>query len=624
MNTNQTVNTSSKSAVAQDTDLKTINIQQRIPNAPVSNASELPHRYLFAKDLSLVKSTDAGGIRLSPCPIVISECSENRSTGLHYVTLAWMRDGRWHQHQIERGVIASKTSIVGLANYNFPVTSINANGIIEYLQEYDRVNSGNIPKTFVDGRLGWTEDMAGFLWGHSYLSGTSASKLPGQAPVVRFKGADQGDEQFANGFAQKGSFAAWASIVNEALEYADVAFALYTSLAAPLLPILGVDNFTLELCAPSSSGKTTALMLAASAWGNPSFHAGSFINTWNGTDNRIGRMAALLNGLPLFLDETKLARLQNKKNKYGSDLVTDTIYMIASGMDKGRATLRGSERVQPFRTILFSTGETPSLDLSTDGGARGRIIDLWGNPFLRTDAESKAVVTRTKTGVTDHFGHAGPRMVQFILDHRDQWPLWKEAYAEANELLTKSPGLTPVEMRLGEYFAAVATAIAVIHAALPELKRSTPVRNLLDSVWSRAMNEAKSADIASQAFGCVEEWISSNQNRVYLPAEARQNIPWSGDMHGAYCDVTDDGEWTFAGLTKTILDDILRKNGFKALEVVRLWKDKGWLITDDWSKGYQRKVVIPKTAGESKNVIVPMYCFSAKSFWDGRGRTSPK
>jgi hypothetical protein len=138
------------------------------------------------------------------------------------------------------------------------------------------------------------------------------------------------------------------------------------------------------------------------------------------------------------------------------------------------------------------------------------------------------------------------------------------------------------------------------------------------------MNEAKSADIASQAFGCVEEWISSNPNRVYLPAEARQSIPWSGDMHGAYCDVTDTGEWTFVGVTKTILDDILRKNGFKALEMVRLWKDKGWLITDDWSKGYQRKVVIPKTAGESKNVIVPMYCFSAKSFWDGRGRTSPK
>jgi hypothetical protein len=50
MNTNQTVNTSSMSAVAQDTVLKTINIQQRIPNAPVSNASELPPRYLFAKD----------------------------------------------------------------------------------------------------------------------------------------------------------------------------------------------------------------------------------------------------------------------------------------------------------------------------------------------------------------------------------------------------------------------------------------------------------------------------------------------------------------------------------------------------------------------------------------------
>ena len=74
-------------------------------------------------------------------------------------------------------------------------------------------------------------------------------------------------------------------------------------------------------------------MLAASAWGNPSFNAGSFLNTWNGTDNRIGRVAALLNGLPLFLDETKLARMQNKKSKFGSDLVTDTIYMTRTAND---------------------------------------------------------------------------------------------------------------------------------------------------------------------------------------------------------------------------------------------------------------------------------------------------
>lgn len=619
MNVNQILNGQGNShVVAQDNVPKTINIKQRISSAPVSVASELPNKYLFAKDLSLIKSSNSGGIRISPCPIVICECSQNRATGLHYITLAWMRDGQWHHHQVERGIIANRANIVGLANYNFPVTSLNANGIIEYLQEYEQVNAGNIPKTFVESRLGWTEDLSGFLWGHSYLTGSSVGILPGQAPMVRFKGADQGDEQFANGFAQKGSFATWASIVNEALEYPDVAFALYTSLAAPLLPLLGVDNFTLELCAPSSSGKTTALMLAASAWGNPSFHAGSFINTWNGTDNRIGRVAALLNGLPLFLDETKLARLQNKKNKFGSDLVTDTIYLIASGMEKGRATLRGSERVQPFRTILFSTGETPSLDLSTDGGARGRIIDLWGNPFLRTDAESKAVVTRIKNEVTDHFGHAGPRVVQFILDHRDQWPLWKQAYGEANEHLSKLPDLTPIEMRLGEYFAAVATAIAIIHAALPELRRDKPVRSLLDSVWSRARNEAKSADIASQAFEYVEDWINSNQNRVYSPADARQNLPWSGDIHGAYCDVTDNGDWSFVGLTKTIMDDLLRKNGFKVSEMVRLWKGKGWLITDDWSKGYQRQVVIPKTAGESKNSKVLMYCFSPKSFLDGR------
>ena len=60
--------------------------------------------------------------------------------------------------------------------------------------------------------------------------------------------------------------------------------------------------------------------------------------------------------------------------------------------------------------------------------------------------------------------HAGPRLVQFILDQRSQWPLWKEAYQEANDLLTQTESMSPIEMRLGEYFAAIATAIPIIHA----------------------------------------------------------------------------------------------------------------------------------------------------------------
>lgn len=585
-------------------------IRRRISDAPVPIEAVLPLFYLLSNNGNIVRKGDVGPQVISPYPLFITELSCNKSTNIHYVTLTWKADNGWHNLQVERCDIATKANIVKLANYNFPVTSLNANSLIAYLHEYEQINTKIIPRTLVESRLGWTEDMSGFLWGHSYLTDAPKEQTSSHASVVRFKGADQGDEQFANGFHQKGNFSSWTFRTNEALEYPDVAFAFYTSLAAPVLPILGVDNFTLELCAPSSSGKTTALMLAASAWGNPSLQAGSFINTWNGTDNRIGRVAALLNGLPLFLDETKLARLQNKKNRFGSDLVTDTIYMIASGLDKGRATLHGSDRVQPFRTILFSTGESPSLDLSTDGGSRGRIIDLWGNPFLKTDSESKAVVSRIKLTIKDHYGHAGPCLMQFILDNRSQWSLWKSAYEEVNRLFTQSDEMTPIEMRLGEYFAAVATAIPIIHAAIPGLQRTTPVRQLLESVWNRARSEAASSDIASQALQCIDDWINDNGNRIYSPASVSRGINWSGGDFDAYCDLKDDDDWTFIGFTKSKLDALLKSNGFNPNEIIRLWNEKGWLVTNGSSKGYQRQVAITGTSNGSWTKKINLYCLS--------------
>lgn len=588
-------------------------IKDRIADAPVSKYAVIPDGYSLAKDWSITKESENGGHCISRYPLFISELSQNRSTGLHYVTLSWKVDGKWHDRQVERCIIAKTSKIVDLSNFNIPVTSLDANCLIKYLQKYEQANGINIPRAFVENRLGWTEDMSGFLWGHSYLTGPSVQQFSGQLASVRFKGADLGDEQFASAFKRKGSFATWISLANEILDYPDVAFSMYTSLTTPFLPIIGVDNFTLEQCGRSSTGKTSTMMFAASAWGNPSFSSGSLMNSWNNTENRIGRIAGLLNGLPFFLDETNQAKKMNNKNKYVSDLVTDTIYMVASGQDKGRANIHGTDWLQSFRTILFSTGENPSLDLTNDGGSRGRIIDLHGMPFLETNSESKDVVNNIRYTMADNYGHAGPCIVQFILEHRDQWPLWKNAYKEASSVLSKFENMSSIEMRLTEYFAAVATAIPIIHAAIPGLRRDKPVIQLFESVWRRAMYQASSSDIGLKGMGCVDDWIKCFPNRIYSPEQVRKNIPWSGDSFGAYWDNQGNDDWTFIGLTKPCLDEILRKNQLKTSEIVRLWRDKGWLVTDGSSKGYQRQVAIPGTSNGTSTMKLNLYCISKQN-----------
>lgn len=284
-----------------------------------------------------------------------------------HVKIEWLSGESWRSVIVERKIIAKKTSIVDLSSNGLPITSSNAESIVDYLFKYENANKKCIKKTVVTYQMGWTNDMVSFLWGRSLLTCPQLGSPSGKTSNLMFLGRDLGDEQIADGFTSAGDYSEWVSLVNDVLPYSDVAFTLYTAMSVPLLSIFGVNNFSLELSNPSSSGKTTALLLAASAWGVPSLYAGSFVNTWNSTPVWIGRALSTLNGLPFFLDETKLAK-SNDKWKKSENVIAETIYTVAAGRDKARGTLRGTERVEPFRTILIMTGETPSLDQSNDGG----------------------------------------------------------------------------------------------------------------------------------------------------------------------------------------------------------------------------------------------------------------
>ncbi|MGE4262850.1 MAG: DUF927 domain-containing protein [Desulfovibrio sp.] len=584
-------------------------VKSVLNDAPVSQTAVMPYGYLLRTDgvIQKVSSQENAGNAYISCPVFIIEIKVDKDTSLVFVKLAWKMADRWSSLNVEKLSIASRSKIVELANVGVPVTSGNADVLVDYLLQYELANHNAIARVDTTNRLGWVDGGHGFMWGQSYLTSASVGQGASQGSSIQFQGRDRGDEQFAAGFIAKGQLEAWAALVNDVLEYPQVAFLVYTALTPPLLRIFGVENFTLELSNPSSSGKTTALLLAASAWGIPDMKANSFVNTWGATETWIERAASLFMGLPLFLDETKLARTKGNRGSSTSNLVSETLYLISSGQGKGRGTLTGLGKTDRFETILFTTGETPSLELSSDGGTRGRMIDLWGMPFGRADGESRKLVERVRAVIADNYGHAGPRLVQFILDNRDSWPLWKDAYLEAKDQLASHEGMSAIEIRLTEYFAAVATAIPIVHAALPVLRRDLPVRELLDSVWRVARNEASSADIVTKALRLICDWMISNEGNIYSPELASQGISW-GSQYGAYWDQSSTQSWTFIGFTGEMLRKLFTQNELKLTEVARNMSSKGLLVSDGTSKGYQKQVSIPgSSSGYTANKL-NLYC----------------
>ena len=109
-----------------------------------------------------------------------------------------------------------------------------------------------------------------------------------------------------------------------------IAFAFSAILHGVLQDMADVDNFIVHIRGDSSSGKTTALCLAASVFGaGVENDPRGIVSTWNATKNAILRRLMSVNGMLMGLDEVSMNRDKD---------FTGLIYSISSGVEKDRLT----------------------------------------------------------------------------------------------------------------------------------------------------------------------------------------------------------------------------------------------------------------------------------------------
>jgi putative DNA primase/helicase len=147
-------------------------------------------------------------------------------------------------------------------------------------------------------------------------------------------------------FAQRGTLEGWrASIGRHCADNARLAFFLSLAFAGPLLAWApGTDGGGFHLVGDSSTGKTTALRVAASLWGGR-----NYLQRWRATDNGLEALAAQHSDALLCLDE--LAQLDAR-------VAGEAAYMLANGQGKSRAGRTGAARLRAIWRVLFaSAGE---------------------------------------------------------------------------------------------------------------------------------------------------------------------------------------------------------------------------------------------------------------------------
>lgn len=564
-----------------------------MPDAPVSHDLVIPFRYkntmegIFQTQMQIDESGEGRRMtshQIANAPVVIVERFKDIAEGSESVRLACLRDGDWQQHTVDRKTISNARDIVTLAGIGYPVTSNNASDMVEYLSDFESANISIIKPALVSRQMGWQgeDGKLGFLLGRCLIC------PDGNAERVSFLGADAGDEQIADGFQSSGNLNDWLRAVHTVSGYPKMQLGLFASLATPLLQTLGVPNFIVDFAGPTSTGKSTALRLAASCWGNPDERSdSSAMWTWESTHVWRERAVSVLNGIPFILDEAK--RVRNPKD------ISNTIYAVASGKGRGRGSLRGMRRSGSGATILISSGETPLTSYTNDGGTRARVMTLWGSPFDCTDSETASIVNQFNLSVKQHYGHAGPAIVKHIVRNPNLRARWREEYTHKQGIYLQRAGDNPVAGRFAPYLAILDMAADIFQNAVnPPWNRT----DFIEPLWDSLMSEASEADRARAALQSVLGWCRGNtfQFHEHHKADANRNPPqgWAG----RWCKQND--EWYVAFYPHRI-DSLLSEMEYDGQAILRTWRDRNWIDTDGDRKRFSKKI---RVEGEPTWMVV--------------------
>ena len=170
----------------------------------------------------------------------------------------------------------------------------------------------------------------------------------------------QSDNAVENTFRTKGSASQWRDRVGAlCVGNSRLAFAVACAFAGPLLRPAGMESGGFHYRGDSSSGKTTALKMAASVYGGA-----NYLQRWRATDNALEATAAQHSDCLLILDE--LAQIDPKT-------AGECAYMLANEQGKARATRTGTPRPrQAWRLLFLSAGELGLADHMAEGQKRTR------------------------------------------------------------------------------------------------------------------------------------------------------------------------------------------------------------------------------------------------------------
>lgn len=237
-------------------------------------------------------------------------------------------------------------------------------------------------------------------------------------------------------------------------------FALSTAFAGPLVEIAAMDSGGFHFRGPSSCGKSTALRLAASVFGQPS----KYVRPWRSTTNGLEGLASIHNDGCLILDEIGQA---------DPDKIGEAAYLLANGQGKARASRDGLARpADSWRLLFLSSGEHSLAMLMEQSGKRSttgqeiRLADIDADAGagmglieeLHEYATSQGLIRELEDAYGRFYGAVGVRWIANLVEHRQALKNTIPGLIKAFVVDVVPEGSTGQVERVAKRFALVAVA----------------------------------------------------------------------------------------------------------------------------------------------------------------------
>lgn len=351
---------------------------------------------------------------------LISRSFSNVERSQLYYEITWNDRGRIYREIVPAGDIATRKELLKMADLSLSVHDNNVKYLITYFDLFIMLN--DIPRSNMVERLGHVKE--NFI--HPLLK-SDIEILP----------SDIGEKQVMEAFEVSGTSEEWIEHVFKKIEeHPKALLMVLASFTSIILNDLKLGPFIVDLSGVTSKGKTTALRVAASVWGNE-----YLVSEWNGTAVSFERKAAFLNSFPLMLDDSMKAD-ERQLQRF--------VYNFSGGRSKGRGSVTGSQKEFTWNNLMLSTGETPLTEYAERaGGAAARILPITGLPFEDVDHE---YFTDLYESVDGYYGAVG---LEFLQHWKDKRKIMLPFYAEYNRVFQEKSQGNEVVSRIARHYAAI-------------------------------------------------------------------------------------------------------------------------------------------------------------------------